>query len=264
MSSPHWRRMTPLVKSFFSSILTFLNHATNPAMIGFVLKQLDFGIRYLASLPKLRKPYLKLLLELWSSSEESVRIVAFLVVRRLCIFCPHPFIDLVLKGIYLYFVKASKAMNAKNLPLLNFMANCVVELYGLDFNSSYQHAFIYIRQLAIHLRHAVTTKTKEAQATTYNWQFIMCLRVWASILALYCEKTRELETGQSPLHPLIYPLTQVILGTLRVNPTPKYLPLKFHCIRMLNELTEKIGVFIPVLPHLIEVCSRILPFLKKN
>ena len=144
-------------------------------------------------------------------------------------------------------------MNAVNLPVINFMTNCVVEIYGLDFNSSYQHTFIYVRQLAIHLRNAVTTKTKEAQATVYNWQFVLCLRVWSMVLSAYCEKTAELEGGQNPLHPLIYPLTQIILGTIRVNPTPKYLPLKFHCVRMLNEMSEKIGVFIPVLPHLIEV-----------
>jgi nucleolar complex protein 2 len=40
------------------------------------------------------------------------------------------------------------------------MMNCVVEMYGLDFTCSYQHMFVYLRQLAILLRTAYNNKTK--------------------------------------------------------------------------------------------------------
>jgi nucleolar complex protein 2 len=45
---------------------------------------------------------------------------------------------------------------------VNFMMNGVVELYALDFAVGYQHAFVYIRELAVALRKALQQKTKEA------------------------------------------------------------------------------------------------------
>jgi len=63
------------------------------------------------------------------------------------------------------------------------MGNCLVELYSLDVDSSYQHAFIYIRQLALHLRAAITKKTKESFQQIYAWQYFNCLRVWSAVIA---------------------------------------------------------------------------------
>jgi len=94
----------PLVKSFFTSTLLFLNQITNTSMIGFILKQLDGGVRYLASINKVSKGFLKLLLDFWSSSTEAVRVVAFLLIRKLAIAAPYPFIDYTLKVSFFFFL----------------------------------------------------------------------------------------------------------------------------------------------------------------
>lgn len=49
--------------------------------------------------------------------------------------------------------------NIHTLPAINLMRNLAVELFGIDQTLSYQQAFVYIRQLAIHLRGAMQTKS---------------------------------------------------------------------------------------------------------
>jgi nucleolar complex protein 2 len=51
-------------------------------------------------------------------------------------------------------------VNAVKLKHIRFLSNCVIELLGVDLPTAYQHAFIFIRQLAMILRDALDTKTK--------------------------------------------------------------------------------------------------------
>jgi nucleolar complex protein 2 len=56
------------------------------------------------------------------------------------------------------YAKNAKFTSAQSHPTLVFMENCVVEIAGVDAAATYPHAFVYIRQLAIHLRSAMTTR----------------------------------------------------------------------------------------------------------
>ncbi|RKP22833.1 Noc2-domain-containing protein, partial [Syncephalis pseudoplumigaleata] len=139
------------------------------------------------------------------------------------------------------------------LPAIQTMTRCIVDLLGIHLDTSYQHAFLYIRQLAIHLRNAISAKTKEAYRSVYNWQFIHCLRLWSQVLSTYCSERFCAAHGSSPLQPIIYPFVQVALGASRLIPTAQYFPLRLHCVDMLTQLGRSTDTFIPLVPVIFEM-----------
>jgi len=114
----------------------------------------------------------------------------------------------------------------------------------LDFNAAYQHAFVYIRELAVQLRAALQTKAKESYQKVYTWPYVHSLRIWGRLVSEFPQ--------QKELQPLIYPITQIIFGVITLRPTPRYFPLRFHCIRILNQIATATGVFLSVVPHILE------------
>lgn len=61
---------------------------------------------------------------------------------------------------YLELVRSSKSTSSHKLPSINLMKNSASEIFCMDHATAYQHAFGYIRQLAIHLRNSMKTQTK--------------------------------------------------------------------------------------------------------
>ncbi len=55
------------------------------------------------------------------------------------------------------------------------------------------------------------------------------------------------------LRPLIYPLVQTLLGTLQVQPSAKYHPLRIHLLRMLLQLSKSTDTLLPTATYILEV-----------
>jgi nucleolar complex protein 2 len=221
--------------------------------------------------PRLAESMLKILTSLWSAPIDSsedfhvVRLHSFLRIRQLALTQPFPFIEDCLKRLYLAYAQRAKFATASSvtsaLPTLTFMGNCIVELYSLDYHSSYQHAFIYIRQLALHLRTAMQKKSAEAVGAVYCWQFLHCLKLWVAVLTEACHPSDEdgfdnslSNNGEDQLlRSLVFPLSQVIMGTTRLLPSARYLPFRLHCARLLQQLAAAAEVFLPTTPILLGV-----------
>lgn len=263
MKSERWPDLNKSIKSFIKATLHLMNEAKEAKLLIFILKSLANYMPFLSAIPGMGKVILKTLANLWSSTTDasedyqSVRVNAFLRIRQLALTQPYPFIELCLKITYLAYAKSAKFANASSvsslLPQITFMGNCVVELYSLDYASSYQHAFIYIRQLALHLRTALQKKTPESFRIVYCWQYMHCLKLWTAVLAATCGKDGDGDDEAGLMRSLVYPLVEIIFGVARLIPTTRHLPLRLHCARYLQQLAASSETFIPTTSILLDV-----------
>ncbi|XP_010274938.1 PREDICTED: nucleolar complex protein 2 homolog [Nelumbo nucifera] len=238
MTTKEWKNHGHLVKSYLGNALHILNQMTDTEMISFTLRRLRYSAMFLAAFPSLLRKYIKVTLHFWGTGGGALPVVSFLFIRDLCIRLGADCLDEYFKGIYKAYVLNCRFVNATTLQHIQFLGNCVIELYGVDLQTAYQHAFVFIRQLAMILREAYTIKKKESVLKVYEWKFMNCLELWTGAVCAY--------SSEADFRPLAYPLTQIISGVARLLPSARYFPLRLKCVRMLNRIAASMGTFIPV------------------
>ena len=80
----------------------------------------------------------------------------------------------------------------------------------------------------------------------YNWQFVHSIHLWVQMIG---------DADSNALEPLIYPLVQLTNGTIRLNYSSKYFPLRFHLAKLLIRLSDQTGKYIPILPYYLDILN---------
>ncbi|ETI46255.1 hypothetical protein L917_08996 [Phytophthora nicotianae] len=241
-----WKKHSLVIRRFFSCACYLLEQTTGQDIQTFVLREVVHYIPFVMPCPKTSRRMLKALLKLWAKSlNANVCMLAFVRIRDMALAVPFPFLELCLKGIYVTYMRNTKFTNEVTLPHHILMGNCVVELFGLDLSSSYQHAFVYIRELAIAVRKTITSPGPDSFKAVLNWQFFNQLRVWTAVVCAY--------PAENQLRALVYPLSQLLLAVVRLSSTLRFAPLRFHCVKLLQQLALATNSFIPTSPALLEV-----------
>jgi len=254
--SKRWSKMKNYIKPYLRDMIKLAESVADPVIAEVVLSKgilplLPFYIGH----PPVCKVLLKCLITFWSQSNKKVRVLAFIAIFRATRSLKNELLDWVLKRLYLSYVQNSRFTSPGTWGLIDFMRMSLIELYSLDQAVAYRHAFIYIRQMAFHLRNAIMSQKKERIQLVYNWQYIHCLHLWSELLC----KTYPSEA----LQPLIYPLVQIAVGTINLQKSAAYFPLVFQVCSILTDLSRHTETFIPVLPFLLEVLNK-APLDKKH
>ena len=86
---------------------------------------------------------------------------------------------------YAAYVRNTKFTSPSSLAQIGFMQKSLVEIFSLDSTLTYQYSFIYIRQLAIHLRNAITN-TKEVLLQRYIlFRFILFFIIYNYCFSIF-------------------------------------------------------------------------------
>ncbi len=242
------------LRMYLVDLTKLLEQVTSSNILSILLKHLHQISGLLTAFSTITKPVLKRLIKLWSSSDESVRILAFLCILKITRNQQDLFLNQVLKSMYMEYVRNSKFVSPNTLPGINFMKRSLTELFVLDLNMAYQHIFLFIRQLAIHLRNAIILQKKENFQQIYNWQYVNSLRLWGNVLATISSGSGKSEP-RARIQNLIYPFVSIVNGVIKLKPSANYFPLRFHCVQVLIDLSRATKVFIPILPFILEVLN---------
>jgi len=269
-----WNKIRPTVNKYFECILKFLENLVDPTMKRYVIYHTAKNIHFLRHIPPMQRSLLRSWVHMWGSVTQpmEVRLEAFAAIYEMGRLLNRNVLRNILTSVYKLYRGRTSRVTVHNASQIEFMRDCLCQLFAIDLELGYQVAFVSLRELIITLRSCILKGSnpakkvlnkrqredfnpdkkrpkyvagKDAHRRVYNWVFLNSLRLWAKIISEHgVEKS-------SPMNSLIYPLVQLILGVMNLKDGAKYFPYKFHCCSLVCELIEKMDIHIPMIPVLI-------------
>jgi len=242
-----WKKYRNTAKVYLHALIKFMIEINEKEALMESLRSILDLAELIVHFPKVSRVLTKLLIKVWSRKSIEEREVAFSALKRLCEHDPKHFAH-VYKKCYVAYISVSKVVSTNAWKNLLYMQDSFGELTYLNPESAYQYAFAYIRQFAIHLRNAKIAKRKDVIKTVYNWQYILGLYLWASVLIQGRNQDENPETeAVASIQELLHSVIQITIGLIDVFNAPRYIPIRLHCIRVLLQLQINCEVYIPTL-----------------
>ncbi|KAG2175122.1 hypothetical protein INT44_007600 [Umbelopsis vinacea] len=261
-SSSKWNELQPVARLYCNSLLRILHDVADDELYEVLLEQTNTLVSYIAVLPLARKAYVKVLLKLWSSPMVSSP-VRLQCMKNLCTLSSVPIGDKtqkkstllshVLKCVYITYARKGQQVFEESPSALEEMRTSAVSIYRANDKHAFQHAAVYVQQLNQHLDTATQSKTKETMKVVLSWQYLNCLKFWATMVGVICSTAAQEGAKPSQLSEITYSLVQISTQLIRLNPSVQFLPLRFHLIRMLIDLAKVTETYIPLAPYLFEL-----------
>jgi nucleolar complex protein 2 len=251
--TPSFRDMgsRQLVKRVINASVAIMTEGSSDGLLCAQLAQsMTVFVKVMHLVRGVTKVVLRAVLNLCTHAEETTRVSAYMTVLAIAkrsAGTRSMYQSAVFKGLFLSLVRTSHKYTIHTLPVIGFLMSSVVNLYATDIEAAYQHAYVYIRQLAVHLRAALQEQSQHNVRAVFNWQFLNALRCWGLVVSTY-------HTPQQ-LGPLIHPVVQIATGLLDLFSSPRMFPMHLHVVEMLNHISSRSGVYIPVSTYLLRILS---------
>ncbi|KAL3993987.1 Noc2p family protein [Acanthocheilonema viteae] len=258
-----WKKHGNLIKSYLHALLQFLNEIQTSGVTVCTLRAVTDLLELYIHFPKLTRSLAKAIIKIWSRRTDECRIAAFLALSKLIRIHKDSF-PTIIKRCYLEYVMNVRDVKAESWFLIILMQKSFAELCMTYPEIAYQYTFVYIRQMAIHLRNAMIAKRKDLIQTVYNWQFMQCLYLWSHVIAKAHSHISNKKEDAAGIKELDYPLCQIAISTMKLFPSLKYFPLRLHCLRILLIIQQNCHTYIPTLSLAVELLSDALLMLKKK
>eukprot|EP01084_Bolivina_argentea_P013510 25370_1 len=278
-----YKKCRSSITRYFKFLFVFFKNVDDDAMQKlFVVHCRELVFLLLNMTQSVKRLYFKHVTKLWASTTPAVRIDAFIFLYEAGKRMHNEDNQLLVLFKYMYgsYVRICKRVSPVTMPGIQFMMNCMVEMYALNPVLSYKDAFRRLRSIAFHVKQSIQIMAKhesnhavarhneirsvklkkhklECVQSVYNWRFINIVMLWSKILASHANR------NNSDLHLLYYPFVQICCSVLTLSRSAAYDPARLKVIQALCHLIREAQkspvmqrrIYVPLAPYLISIIN---------